>query len=127
VALLFDRVKVATATTGTGTITLGSAVRSSSVGDFLTFDEIGVPDGSLVAYFVQDGANWASGEGVYTASGTTLSRDVNEKRWNGSAYSTAALSLSGSAVVYIGVRSADLAEKTDMGLSLQLQNGMVLV
>ena len=121
-AALFDRVKVATATSGTGTITLGSAQRSSTVGDFLTFAEIGVPNGALVSYFIQDGANWASGEGVYTASGTTLSRGANEKRWNGSAYTTAALSLSGSAVVYISARAADLTEKTDIGLTLAFGN-----
>lgn len=107
-AALYDRVKVATATTGTGTITLGAAVRSGTAGDFLTFSEIGVPDGTLVAYFIQDGANWASGQGVYTASGTALSRDANEKRWNGSAYSTAALNLSGSAVIYISARAEDV-------------------
>lgn len=107
-AKLYDRVKVATATTGTGTITLGAAVRSSTSGDFLTFAEIGVTNGDVVAYFIQDGANWASGVGTYTSSGTTLSRDASEKSWNGSSYSTAALSLSGSAVVYIGARAADL-------------------
>jgi hypothetical protein len=103
-----DWVKVATATTGTGTITLGSAVRSSTNGDGLTFAEAGITDGETVSYFIQDGANRASGEGVYTASGTTLARDANEVRWNGTARSVAALSLSGSAVVYIGIRAADL-------------------
>jgi len=108
-ATLYNRVKVATATTGTGTITLGAGVRSSTLGDFLSFAEAGVPDATVVPYFIQDGANFAYGQGTYTASGTTLSRDASEVRWNGSALSTAALSLSGVAVVFIGARAADLA------------------
>jgi len=65
---LFDRIKETSTTTGTGTITLAGAVSG-----FLPFSTIG--DGSSCDYVIDDGAgNWEVGNGVYTLSGTTLSR-----------------------------------------------------
>ena len=66
-----DRVKVTTTTTGTGTLTLGSA----AVG-FQSFAVIG--DGNTTYYAIVDSAfgTWEVGVGVYTSSGTTLSRDT---------------------------------------------------
>lgn len=70
-ALVFkDRVKVTSTTTGTGTLTLGSAVSG-----FQAFSVIG--DGNTTYYTIADDAgNWEVGVGTYTASGTTLSRDT---------------------------------------------------
>lgn len=95
---LVNRAKMTTATTGTGTITLGSAVDG-----FQTFAAAGVSDGDTVAYAIEDGTDWEIGTGTYTASGTTLSRTVSE-----SSNADAAITLSGSAEVFVTVRGEDL-------------------
>ena len=53
--------KVATSTTGTGTLTLGSAEPS-----FLTFADAGVADGEIVTYVVESEAGREIGRGVYS-------------------------------------------------------------
>jgi hypothetical protein len=68
---LHNLARVTSATTGTGTLTLGSAVSG-----FLTFGDAGVVDAEQVVYSIRDGANSEIGIGTYTASGTTLSRDT---------------------------------------------------
>lgn len=96
---LVNRAKMTTATTGTGTITLGSA--SSG---FQSFADAGVVDGDIVRYVIEDGNNWEIGTGTYTASGTTLTRNVVE-----SSNADAALNLTGSAVVFITAVEADIS------------------
>ena len=95
---LVNRAKVATATTGTGTITLGSAESG-----YQSFADAGVVDADVVRYVIEDGTDWEIGTGTYTASGTTLSRTVSE-----SSNADAALNLTGSAVVYVSATSADV-------------------
>lgn len=97
--LLYDRVQMTTATTGTGTITLGS-----SVAGYQSFAGAGVPNATSVRYVIQDGNNWEIGTGTYTSSGTTLSRTVISSSNSGSA-----ISLSGNAVVFISLTAEDLA------------------
>ncbi len=87
-----------TATTGTGTITLGAAVTS-----FLTMAQAGALDGRPYTYCIEDGAQREIGRGVYTASGTTLTRNVIK-----STNSDAAINLSGNAQVFITVAAEDL-------------------
>jgi len=96
---LVNRARMSTSTTGTGTITLGSAENG-----YQSFDDAGVPDGDVVRYVIEDGANWEVGTGTYTASGTTLTRTVTE-----SSNSDAAINLSGSAVVFIGPAAQDFS------------------
>jgi hypothetical protein len=94
---LVNRAKVGTATTGTGTITLGSAESG-----YQTFADAGVVDTNVVRYVIEDGNAWEIGTGTYTAAGTTMSRTVTE-----SSNSDAALNLTGSAVVYVTATAAD--------------------
>ena len=96
---LVNRAKVATATTGTGTITLGSAESG-----YQSFAAAGVVDADVVRYVIEDGTDWEIGTGTYTASGTTLSRSVSE-----SSNAGAAISLSGDAVVYVSATGADFS------------------
>jgi hypothetical protein len=95
---LVNRAKMTTATTGTGTITLGSA--SSG---YQSFAAAGVVNADIVRYVIEDGTDWEIGTGTYTASGTTLSRTVLE-----SSNADAALNLSGSAVVYVSAVAEDI-------------------
>jgi hypothetical protein len=105
---LVNRAKMTTATTGTGTITLGSA--SSG---YQTFAAAGVADGEVVRYVIEDGTAWEIGEGIYTSSGTTLTRTVLE-----SSNSDTAISLSGSAVVFVSA----VAEDHSTSLMVQRDN-----
>lgn len=95
---LYNLCRVVTATTGTGTMTLGAAVSG-----FLTFAGAGVSDGETVGYAISEGSNSEIGTGVYTASGTTLTRAVLK-----STNTDAAISLSGTAQVFITPSADDL-------------------
>jgi len=95
---LGNRAKMSTSTTGTGTITLGSA----STG-YQTFDAAGITNGQTVRYAIEDGSNFEIGSGTYTTSGTTLTRTVTESN-----NSDNAITLSGSALVFITATVADL-------------------
>jgi hypothetical protein len=97
---LVNRAKMTTATTGTGTLTLGSAVDG-----FQTFAAAGVANADVVRYVIEDGDNWEIGTGTYTASGTTLTRTVQESSAAGSA-----ISLSGDAVVFVTAAEQDIVQ-----------------
>lgn len=97
-AVLKNRAKMSTSTTGTGTITLGSAEDG-----YQSFADAGVANGDVVRYVIEDGNNFEIGTGTYTSSGTTLSRTVSE-----SSNSDAAINLSGSATVFIGAAAEDV-------------------
>lgn len=101
-AVLANLARMTTATTGTGTLTLGSAVSG-----FLTFAAAGITNGQTVSYAIEDGANREVGRGVYSTSGTTLTRTVLK-----STNSNAAISLSGNAQVFITALAEDLDKAT---------------
>ena len=93
---LVNRAKVATATTGTGTLTLGSAESG-----YQSFADAGVVDTDIVRYVIEDGTDWEIGTGTYSAG--TLTRTVSE-----SSNADAALNLTGSAVVYVSATAEDI-------------------
>jgi hypothetical protein len=101
-AKLVNRAKMTTATTGTGTITLGSAVAG-----YQSFADAGVVNGDVVRYVIEDGSDWEIGTGTYTSSGTALSRTVDE-----SSNADAAINLSGTATVFVSAVAADVVTPT---------------
>lgn len=99
---LLNRVKVATSTTGTGTITLGSA----DAGFFTVSGADGV-DGAAYSYVIEDGSNSEISWGVWNSSANTLTRNLI-KSTTGSL-----LSLSGSAKVFVSPSTGDITPKPE--------------
>lgn len=103
---LYNRAGVSTTTTGTGTVTLGSAIASGAainLASWQTFGTAGVNNGETVSYLILDNNGaWEYGTGTYTSSGTTLSRTL------GASSTGSLLNLSGSAQVFITARKEDI-------------------
>src|SRR5574337_1181517 len=95
---LYDLVWMTTTTTGTGTITLGSAVPG-----YLTFDQASIADGVVVSYRLVDGTNSEVGHGTYGFAGKTLTRTVVASTSSGNP-----INLSGSAQIFITVLAEDI-------------------
>lgn len=102
--MLFDRVKVLTATLGTSNFTLGAAEEG-----YQTWAAAGATNGQLVRYIAVDGANWEVGEGVY--NGTTIARTTI----HGSSNAGSKIVLSGDTMLFSGLSVQDMDAKSDVG------------
>jgi hypothetical protein len=103
-ANFLNRVKMTTATTGTGTVTLGSAVSG-----YQTFAAAGAVNATVYPLVIEDGSAWELSRGTYTSAGTTLTRTLV------SSSTGSLLNLSGSATVSVTLFAEDLRFK---GVSL---------
>ncbi len=102
---IYNRAGVATATTGTGTITLGSAIAAGTAINscsFLTFSSAGVSNNDVVPYLILD-ANGAAewGYGTWNSGAGTLTRNLTGSTTG------SLLNLSGSAQVFIITRAQE--------------------
>jgi hypothetical protein len=87
---LFNLAEMTTATTGTGTVTLGSATSGR-----ITFAAAGAVNGDIVKYGIRDGTASEVGVGTYSSTGPTLTRTLRNSTTG------SLLNLSGSAEVFI--------------------------
>lgn len=111
---VFNRVRQATATTGTGTVTLGAAATGCQ-----TLAAAGAANGDIVSYFIEDGTAWETGTGTYTSAGTTLSRTLDRSSTG------SLLNLSGSAVVTLAPIAPDFNTPDLFGTPAAPQPGLV--
>ena len=89
--VVYDRVQETTATTGTGSVTLGGAVSG-----YQTFAVVG--DGNTTYYCIVNGTAWEVGIGTYSTTGPTLARTTVLSNSSGT---TSPITLSGSSNVFI--------------------------
>ena len=92
-----NRVKVSVPTTGTGSVTLGAAIDG-----FQTFADGGILNGNTVRYTITDGNAWEVGTGVYSSTGPTLTRVLDESSTG------SLLNLSGAAELFITTSATDV-------------------
>ena len=101
---LVNRAKMSTSTTGTGTITLGTAEDG-----YQSFADAGVTNEQIVRYVIEEDDAWEVGSGTYLSSGTTLSRSLDESSTG------SLLSLSGSAIVFLTAAAEDIQQPPSEG------------
>ena len=89
--VVYDRVQETTATTGTGTITLGGAVAG-----YQSFAVVG--NGNTTFYCIVNGSAWEVGIGTYSTTGPTLARTTVLSNSSGT---TSPITLSGASNVFV--------------------------
>lgn len=112
---LVNRAKVGTATTGTGTVTLGSAVAG-----FQTLASASVGNGEVVRYLIEDGDEWELGSGTYSSSGPTLARTTMLESSTGSK-----LNLSGAATVAVVSTAEDFRSVIPPGFTMSYEGSTI--
>lgn len=101
---LYNLAAMTVGSTGTGTITLGSAATINGV-LYLSFAGAGVPNGATVYYSINDVGQSEVGYGTYTSSGTTLTRTVTN-----STNSNTAINMTAAAIVRISFPTSQSRE-----------------
>lgn len=100
-----NRIKVSTATTGTGTVTLSTTAENG----FQNFANGGIANTNVVRYTIEDGNDFEIGNGTYSSTGPTLTRTLLESSTG------SLLNLSGDAIVFITAAAEDLQLKDSSG------------
>jgi hypothetical protein len=101
---LVNRAKVATATTGTGAITLGSAESG-----YQSFADAGVAGNEDVRYTIEDGEDWEIGTGGINGAVSQMSRTLIESSTG------SLLNLSGDSIVFITAAGSDIQQPPSEG------------
>ncbi len=114
-----DRVEETINTTGTGTLTLAGAIASFQT--FLT----GIGNGNTADYCLLggNGIDWETGNGTYTSSGNTFSRDTIYASSN----SGSKISLTGVSKIFTTETANFLTKLINVKTSTKTSNYMVLV
>ncbi len=109
---LLARAGMTVASSGTTSpLTLGNALGAvaPNLCSFMDFVTAGAVDGKTYRYLILDSnGNWEIGKGVYTASGTTLARNVQF-----SSNGNAAIAMTSSAQIFVAPIQDDLISVTD--------------
>ena len=103
--VVYDRVQETTATTGTGTITLGGAVSG-----YQSFAVVG--NGNTTFYCILNGTAWEVGIGTYSTTGPTLARTTILSNSLGT---TAPINLSGASNVFLTYPAEKSVNKDSSG------------
>ena len=109
----YDRVKFTTTTTGTGSVTVGSASTS-----FQTPATAGMQDADWTSYVIEDGSAWETGYAIASSSATVLSRTLSTSSTG------SLLSLSGTAIMYFTLNAAAFNMYATRGALLATALGM---
>ena len=113
-----NRVKVSVATTGTGTVTPGSAVSNAR----LSFAQAGAKDGMSIAYMLEEGSDFELGRGTYTAAGG-VTRDTVLMSRIGGTVGTTKMTLAGAATLSVTLMADELREKITANRTYYVRTG----